>query len=520
MFKATYVNILAGSTYTAITDAGTIAANVTVDIENCIVENSGVSALQISGLLSTLKNCSVWGSGSGRSGIVISSSINASNISGNIVNNCTYGLSFIGNSIGNIINTMTFGNIKANTIDIAVSDVPYIAAEIVTPNGFSTISSFAATVPGTLLRIDNVTATNDDRTYGTYGMTQRTGTGLTDTTVHTAGAGKFAIRLQPTSSVNAFSDWSFTIPTGDITGRLMTIACWCKINAATYYAGVHTSPTMSINYDNGTIATAVATDSTDWQLLAVNFTPATAYGQVTVTISGMTDALTTDAYFYIDDFAVLYPAGYKLDLGGLDLWANALPVVPPIATVLSPMDVWIASDVNSFGANTMGDRVRAYLDAKVSDRLPTASYTAPPSAATIAGQVTTDHGVGSYVDSGLPSVPTVEEIRTEMDDNSNKLANLDDTITSRLADADYAAPPLASAIASAVLDEAAAGHTGMLALIYKILKNKTITDPDTSLMTVYDDDDATPLFTATIRQDAAGTEDYNDQGIDYRERLT
>ena len=69
------------------------------------------------------------------------------------------------------------------------------------------------------------------------------------------------------------------------------------------------------------------------------------------------------------------------------------------------------------------------LDAATSTRLPSSSYAAAPS---------------------------VTAIRTEMDSNSTKLANLDATISSRLADADYTAPtsaPTAASVASAVRTE-------------------------------------------------------------------
>lgn len=47
---------------------------------------------------------------------------------------------------------------------------------------------------------------------------------------------------------------------------------------------------------------------------------------------------------------------------------------------------------------------------------------------------------------GLTALPTAVQIRTEMDNNSTKLANLDATTSSRLASASYTAPPTAAAI--------------------------------------------------------------------------
>jgi hypothetical protein len=56
-------------------------------------------------------------------------------------------------------------------------------------------------------------------------------------------------------------------------------------------------------------------------------------------------------------------------------------------------------------------------------------------------------------------------------------------------------------------------------LILKILRNKTVTDPDTGIMTVYEDDGATVLYTGMIYSDVAGTQTYSGGGINRRDRL-
>lgn len=56
--------------------------------------------------------------------------------------------------------------------------------------------------------------------------------------------------------------------------------------------------------------------------------------------------------------------------------------------------------------------------------------------------------------------------------------------------------------------------------LQKILRNKTITDPVTGVMTVYDDDGVTVLLTAQLYEDTAGIQTYQGQGADRRERLT
>jgi hypothetical protein len=80
--------------------------------------------------------------------------------------------------------------------------------------------------------------------------------------------------------------------------------------------------------------------------------------------------------------------------------------------------------------------------------------------------------------------------------------------------------PSASEVADAVWQHASA--TSLLTKVdmaQAILRNKTITDPNTGLMTVYDTDGSTPLLTAAIYQDAAGSTPYQGQGAERRELL-
>lgn len=281
-----------------------------------------------------------------------------------------------------------YGDEYANTRNFYVGAdclLDYTFKDCVFPTGTWVMSSSA--VRQSKLRFVNANGiANNDYIMCTYGNIARTGSGLTDTTVHTAGTDKFAIRFEPLTSTDNI-DWEFTVPTGDILGRTMTVAVWCKINSATYYAGTHQQPRLTLDYDDGTVLYTEATESTDWQLLVITFVPTTSYGQITVTISGRTDAVGTDAYFYLDDMAILYPSGYKLDMGGMDLWANALPITPPIATVMSAADVWTAATTGLTGAGTIGKLLTDNVDAAISTRLAAVGYTAPPSAATIAGAV-------------------------------------------------------------------------------------------------------------------------------------
>jgi len=67
----------------------------------------------------------------------------------------------------------------------------------------------------------------------------------------------------------------------------------------------------------------------------------------------------------------------------------------------------------------------------------------------------------------------------------------------------------------------AAGTFGALAgLLEKLMRNRTVTDPVAGTMTVYDDDNSTILFVTPIWEDAAGTIQYGQKGIDRRDRHT
>jgi hypothetical protein len=80
--------------------------------------------------------------------------------------------------------------------------------------------------------------------------------------------------------------------------------------------------------------------------------------------------------------------------------------------------------------------------------------------------------------------------------------------------------PSASEVADAVWQHASA--TSLLTkvdLAQAILRNKTITDPQSGIMTVYDTDGSTPLLTAALYQDAAGSTPYAGAGAERRELL-
>jgi len=78
-----------------------------------------------------------------------------------------------------------------------------------------------------------------------------------------------------------------------------------------------------------------------------------------------------------------------------------------------------------------------------------------------------------------------------------------------------------SAIAAAVWAHASAVDLqAKVALVEKILRNKTVTDPVSGTMTVFADDGVTPYLVCQVFEDVAGAQAYRGSGANRRERLS
>lgn len=117
------------------------------------------------------------------------------------------------------------------------------------------------------------------------------------------------------------------------------------------------------------------------------------------------------------------------------------PTVNEIADQVWEEDITDHSPTEDSTAEQLAGLNTSNLDATVSSRLATTGYTAPDNStiSSISSKVDTVDTVVDGIASSVSAidVPTVTEIRTEMDSNSTKLANLDATVSSRLASADY-----------------------------------------------------------------------------------
>lgn len=88
------------------------------------------------------------------------------------------------------------------------------------------------------------------------------------------------------------------------------------------------------------------------------------------------------------------------------------------------------------------------------------------------------------------------------------------------------AQPSATDIAEAVVAQRVHGLgpgvvslAEVLGLLTRIARNRMVTDPATGKITVYADDDTTPLLSADLWDDAAGTTPYTGAGAEARDRL-
>jgi len=343
--------------------------NPYVSIYNCDFENSRTSPFihYLRGRDSEFYNNNFYGANSVNGAVYVGQYINPLKIENNTYNNNLVGMTFGEFASKNCIDVdSSFGNEQANTTDLSWTEMggslpDYTFDNVSQPVGGLVIDEtyLPEMVDGGKVGFTNADGVpTNDRTIFTYGKLQRTNASLADTTVRTAGGS--AMRFAVTTAESPF-DFYFDTPTGNIKDKTMAVAVWCKIKHANYWAGTNTMPTLRVQYDGFTYTSAVATKTTDWQLLAVNFTPTTTTSKITVHFEVKTDAPDTDRYVYFDDCSVLYPAGVQLNLGGFDVWSNAMPVLPPISTNIAALDIWGLSTSIDFGTGSIGNFVKKLL---------------------------------------------------------------------------------------------------------------------------------------------------------------
>jgi hypothetical protein len=173
----------------------------------------------------------------------------------------------------------------------------------------------------------------------------------------------------------------------------------------------------------------------------------------------------------------VWGASTKTITGGVVDTLTTAPTVPTPSQIASQVRTELSTELSRLDVATSTRAVAADIPTSdisaikaKTDNLPAspAAVSDIPTADIAAIKASTDNLPSDPADQSLVqaaisalSIPTVVEIRTEMDSNSTKLANLDASVSSRLAGSVYTAPstpPTAADIASAVW--AAADKTG------------------------------------------------------------
>ena len=360
----TVSNIFTKNTYYATSSAGTIHIGGNGNTVSGLVHAGSrytattYNNMYLSGASNTITDIFDYS----MSGISFTLLLVNSTIDGLITNGSLGSSLNFSNSIGLMIKNAQIGNTTAAGVSEFITAADTINQVILISPLFNAsptamVTGLDVALPGSYIRVSNYNGTaNDNRGYESFGNYVSTGAGLVgDTTVHTTGG--FPMRIESTSSTDR-QEWVQSIPTGNIQNKTMMVGVWCNINNSAYWGGTHQLPRLTVNYDDGTIAYTQASETTGWQFLPLPITPTTTYGQITATVSTMTDATGSNAYVYFADYVVLYPAGVQLNLGLMSLWANGIPIMPTIATNLSANDVWSASDTTDYGSSTIGNRVK------------------------------------------------------------------------------------------------------------------------------------------------------------------
>jgi hypothetical protein len=309
-------------------------------------------------LIST--NNYVWGAGANlaNSGAIsVEALINPILIKNNKVEKCSCGIAYTPNSVTTDVvdKNMEF---KDCTLDIGISTgafPKYTFADIILSSALTITNPESVMTDGGIIAFTNYDSTTSyDFSLHSKGGIDRTKDSNPDTTVRTVGGS--AMRFSPYLIGDSF-EYTFEIPTGNIQNKVMTLSTWVKIASANFYAGDKTMPFLSVAYDDGdNVQVSTATETTEWQLLSVTFTPTTTSGRVAVTLGGVGSVVGANGYFYYDDFSTFYPLDSNVDFGTFDIWSRGMPVFPPIKTAMSPSDVWAVNPA-TFTTGSVGERL-------------------------------------------------------------------------------------------------------------------------------------------------------------------
>lgn len=269
----------------------------------------------------TFNDCHSYGANSSNTANMGGIGILASN--NNTFTNCTVNAArqcgiFMNTGSGNVFNNCNFGTLVTNVIDVLIS--PNTANATVFKKcsfGSATlISGYLAQLVGSDISFQDFnTNTSSHRWYTEKGSFWSSGSGLTDTTVRTAGS--LAVAIKPENATDG-ATMTFKVPANptsqvQVYGYLYRNATF---SSGTLKVDLFLPDTLLTATPDDTVTMATTTGAwLPWTLTA-NYTSSDSR-YATVVITAVTG--TAGAYAFLDD---IYDAGLTNKVAGLDLWDN------------------------------------------------------------------------------------------------------------------------------------------------------------------------------------------------------
>lgn len=349
-----------GSNYSG--QSGVCLQSATNQTFNSILHFNGTTtnacamiSLNVSATGNTINDCHSYGANAGNSSAGYAIGIFSS--SANTFNDCTINAArqnavYFSTALGNVFNNCSFGTIATNTVDTTG------LTNTLNQNYFNSCSFGSASLhknylnqlDSSICKFQNMDGnTSKHRWYTKYGSWWSAGSGLTDTTVRTAGS--LSLVSKPENSTTG-SSWIFKIPANPtsavgIFGYVYRNATFSSgdLKAELFLPGTLLTDTPDDTYTFPTTTGA-------WLPFNINaYYSASDSRYAQVRISGVT--ATAGAYFFVDD---LYDAGTTNKVAGLDLWDEGKPSEIMVQSDFSvvPASVWAFADTPTT-AGTMGD---------------------------------------------------------------------------------------------------------------------------------------------------------------------
>ena len=315
--------------YSILSDGGrNIWRNVRIWNTNPLKTGAGYGCqLQTTSVGSQFINCNIQGGGGSGTNYGVRT-LGATNF---IFSNC---------EIGTII--------VNNTADVQCDSNVYTTGlfDNCTFGSSTLINNYTNTVDGTTIRFHKYQATdNNHRWYTKRGKAISTASGLSDTTVKTAGS--VNVRIDPENATDGFI-WEFKIPS--IVAQQTFFNGFLQKNASFGTSVAKVELWLPGSDTTGTADSSWTADNTTGSYQAFNISKnylGTTDALATIRVTAITN--TAGAYIYLADF-------YNSQ-GALNLWDSAQPVSPVVPTNFSavPGLVWSYPDSNT-ATNTMGQR--------------------------------------------------------------------------------------------------------------------------------------------------------------------